>query len=347
MQEQTYALVENYIKRIAQLNGIDAERIRRGQQFAATPQIDQRIREAIKESSAFLSMVNFLGVDNQQGEALGLGATTTIAGTKDTSGGSPRAPADPTGFTQNPYNATQTNFDVSLRYDKLDAWRHLPNFEVLWNQAIAVQMALDIVMTGFNGTSRAATSDRVTYPLLQDVNIGWLQKMRANNAARWIDEGATAGELRVGADTGADYLHLDEMVFDLARLLHDRYANDPELVVMIGRELITDKYQSLVGATSTDAPTERAAIDRYMLGKTLGGLPAYTVPFFPARSLLITRFDNLSVYEQNGTRRRTVKDEPELDRYADYQSINQAFVVEHYEAAVGCENVTYKGEGTW
>jgi len=347
MHELTYALVERYQQRISQMYGVDIGRIQRGQQFAATPEVDQRLRAAVTQLAVFLQRVNLIGVDNQQGQAIGLGATSTIAGRTDTSGGTERAPTDPSDMTPSSYFCKQTNFDVALRYDKLDAWRHLGNFETLWNQAIAIQTALDIIMIGFNGVSAAADTDRATYPLLQDVNIGWLQKMRDNNAARWVPEGGTAGELRVGTDTGADYRHLDELVFDLCRLLHDRFANDSSLVCLIGRDLITDKYQTLISDQSTDAPTERRAVEILLLNRTLGGIPAYIVPFFPSRSLLVTRFDNLSIYEQNGTRRRAMKDEPNLDRYADYMSVNQAFVVERYEAAVGCEHVTYFGEGTW
>ena len=54
------------------------------------------------------------------------------------------------------------------------------------------------------------------------------------------------------------------------------------------------------------------------------------VPFFPAGKLLITRLDNLSIYWQEGARRRHLKDEPEYDRVADYQSSNDAYVVEDF-----------------
>ncbi len=40
--------------------------------------------------------------------------------------------------------------------------------------AIIKRQALDRIMIGFNGVSRAKTSDRSANPLLQDVNKGWL-----------------------------------------------------------------------------------------------------------------------------------------------------------------------------
>ncbi len=41
----------------------------------------------------------------------------------------------------------------------------------------------NLIMIGFNGVSHAAKSD-LENPLLQDVNIGWLQQYRANAPAR-------------------------------------------------------------------------------------------------------------------------------------------------------------------
>jgi len=58
------------------------------------------------------------------------------------------------------------------------------------------------------------------------------------------------------------------------------------------------------------------------------------------RSILITRLDNLSIYWQEGTRRRMLKDEPELDRIANYESVNEAYVVEDYELVVLVENIS-------
>ena len=47
---------------------------------------------------------------------------------------------------------------------------------------------------------------------------------------------------------------------------------------------------------------------------------------------MITTLDNLSIYWQEGTRRRLLKDEPEYDRIANYESVNEDYVVEEYAA---------------
>jgi hypothetical protein len=58
------------------------------------------------------------------------------------------------------------------------------DFHQRWTNAVAKAIALDRIMIGFNGTSAAATTDRSTNAKLQDVNIGWLQKIRTNAADR-------------------------------------------------------------------------------------------------------------------------------------------------------------------
>ncbi|CTZ98307.1 Major capsid protein precursor (GpN) [Escherichia coli] len=64
--------------------------------------------------------------------------------------------------------------------------------------------------------------------------------------------------------------------------------------------------------------------------RTIGGLGVFLAPFFPDATMLITSFNNLSIYWQKGSMRRLMKDEPEYNRIATYQSINDAYVVEDY-----------------
>ncbi|STU54507.1 phage major capsid protein [Klebsiella pneumoniae subsp. pneumoniae] len=46
--------------------------------------------------------------------------------------------------------------------------------------------------------------------------------------------------------------------------------------------------------------------------------------------MLITRLDNLSIYWQEDTRRRSVIDNPKRDRIENFESVNEAYVVEDY-----------------
>ena len=54
---------------------------------------------------------------------------------------------------------------------------------------------------------------------------------------------------------------------------------------------------------------------------------------------MVTTFDNLSIYWQEGARRRNLKDAPERDRIENYESSNDAYVVEDYGRGAMAENI--------
>ena len=191
-------------------------------------------------------------------------------------------------------------------------------------------------MIGFNGVSIAAETNITTNPLLQDVNKGWLQHYRDNASERVMSEGATTGKLQIG--TGGDYKNLDALVYDMVSSLIDPwFREDPNLVVILGRKLLSDKYFPLIN--SDNKPTETLAADIVISQKRVGGLPAAAVPFFPETGIFVTTYDNLSLYWQETGRRRHLKDAPERDRIENYESSNDAYVVEDYGRGAMAENI--------
>jgi P2 family phage major capsid protein len=333
MRNETRVLFNAYLGQLATLNGIpDATK-----KFTVTPSVQQTLETKMQESSDFLSKINIVPVTDQKGEKLGLGIGGTIAGTTNTAT-TDRTPTDPSSLDNNGYECTQTNFDTALKYAKLDMWARFPDFQVRLRNAILQRQALDRMLIGFNGVSRAATSDRATNPLLQDVNIGWLEKYRLNAAARVMDEGGTPGAVRVGEAAGHDYVNLDALVFDAVNSLMDAWhQEDTELVVICGRKLLADKYFPIIN--KDQANTERLAADLIISQKRIGNLPAARVPGFPANALMVTRFDNLSIYFQEGARRRTVVDNAKRDQIENYESSNDAYVVEDFGAGCVVENI--------
>lgn len=192
-------------------------------------------------------------------------------------------------------------------------------------------------MIGFNGTSAAVESDPVANPLRQDVNIGWLQKVRTGAPDRVLDEGVPAsGKVTVGA-TG-DYKTLDGLVFDAVQMLDPWHRSPPDLVVMVSRNLMHEKLLAAVEKGSASNQEENAAQEIVSRAR-LGGLPVVDAPYFPDGTVLVTTLSNLSIYWQEGARRRHLKDEPEYDRIADYQSSNDAYVIEDFGLIALVENI--------
>ncbi len=342
MQNVTRALFNAYVSQIALLNGVESATT----QFTVDPVIEQKLEEVIKQGSEFLQQINVVPVIQQSGDKVGIGVTRTIAGRTDTSGAGRRNPTDPTDSgDKGRYTCRQTNFDYALRYAKLDSWRHKPEFQTLVRNAIAKQQGRDRIMIGWHGESAAATTDRVANPNLEDVNEGWLHKIRTNAPAHVLDDGDLSGAGtaiyvapgEVGVEV--DYQNLDALVLDAKKMIPEWLRGDTDLVVIVGHDLVDEKYFNIVNAAG-DKATEVEAADRILRSeKQLGGLPAVRVPFFPANALLITKLSNLSIYYQEGTRRRFLKDEPEADRIANYESVNEDYVVEDYDITAFVENI--------
>lgn len=333
MRKETRLAFNAYKAALATLNGTQDV----SEKFSVEPSVQQTLETRIQESSDFLTRINNIGVTEQSGEKLGLGIGSPVASTTDTTQ-SDRVPTDPTALDASGYLCTQTNFDTLIKYSKLDAWSKFPDFQARIRDLILKRQALDIMSIGFNGISRAATSNRATNPLLQDVNIGWLQKYRTYAAQRVLAEVvAASGKVNVGA-TG-DYKNLDALVMDAVNNLIDPWhQEDTELVVILGRDLLADKYFPLVNANQ--APSEQMAADMIISQKRVGGLQAVRAPFFPAGKMLVTRLDNLSRYYQEGARRRTVVDNAKRDQIENYESSNDAYVVEDYGLGCLIENIT-------
>ncbi|MBL0609591.1 phage major capsid protein, P2 family [Aeromonas jandaei] len=335
MRNETRVKFNQFTKKICELNNVDSASTK----FTVSPSVEQTLETRIQESSAFLSMINVVLVPEQEGEKLGLGINTTIAGTTDTSKNDRQA-VDPSNLTGNRYRCEQTNFDTALRYPKIDAWAKFPDFQTRLRDAILQRQALDRIMIGLNGVERAATSNRVTNPKLQDVNKGWLQKIREEKPDNVLDEVKEgSGVIKVGAGVGVDdgYNNLDALVMDLTELLGPTYRDDTELVAIVGRKLLHDKYFPMVN--KDQVPSEKMAADVIISQKRMGGLPAVRVPSFPDDAIMVTRLDNLSIYVQEGTRRRVILDNAKRDQIENYESVNESYVVEDYEGAALAEHI--------
>ena len=128
------------------------------------------------------------------------------------------------------------------------------------------------------------------------------------------------------------YGNPDALVQDVRSSLLDEWHKDaPDLVVLMGRDLFNTLRLPLINAMSTTNPnTELMAGQLIISSRFIGGLPVYLAPFFPKDAMLITSFSNLSIYFQKGSLRRLMKEEPEYNRIATYQSMNDAYVVEDY-----------------
>ena len=340
MRPNTRFKFNAFLTQVAKLSGIDVNDI--AKKFTVEPSVTQTLITTVQDTSDFLKRINMVPVDEQEGEKIGLGVTGSIASTTDTDSGDERETADFAALEARRYKCEQVNFDFHIRYNTLDLWARYQDFQIRLRDAITKRQALDYIMAGFNGIKRSATSDRSKNPMLQDVAVGWLQKLR-NEAPKRVMDKVTDAEGNVVSTTirigkNGDYVNLDAAVMDATNsMIEPWHQEDPDLVVICGRQLLADKYFPLVKQEQPN--TEAMAADVIVSQKRIGNLPAVRVPYFPADALMITRLDNLSIYIMDSAHRRHIEENAKRDRVENYESLKVDFVVEDYGCACLIENI--------
>lgn len=304
-------------------------------QFSVDPTIAQELNEAITAKSDFLQRINVIPVTEIKGQKVFLGVSGPVTGRTNTKT-KDREAKDASALDQSTYELSSTESDVGLPYAKIDAWAKFPDFHQKYSAAVQKQIALDRIMVGFHGTHAAEQSDIELYPMLQDVNKGWLQQLRDQAPQQVLKEGKVAGKVTLGPN--GDYANLDALVHDTKQMVDERLRDGGDLVAIIGSDLLAADKAKLY-AKQGDVPTEKERIEDAQVIATYGGLPSFSVPFFPVNGVLVTSWDNLSIYFQDSSWRKQTVDNPKRSRVEDYNSRNEGYVIEQLEKIALTENV--------
>ncbi|EBI6302837.1 phage capsid protein [Salmonella enterica] len=284
-------------------------------------------------SAAFLSEINIIPVTQDKGEVLYLGPTDPLARTGI------RAPRDSVSMDQRFYYCQQVNFDTSISYSDLNRFSGLENYPRLVRAAVDNRRNLDLLLIGFNGTHHADVSNPEIYPNREDCGMGWLEKYRTEARERVISGLSVSS--RETMTTGTHY-SIDGLIQDVwGSAIDERWHYD--LVAVCNYSLLHRKHFPLINNLDTSRMnTEILVNEKIIKNPMLGNLPAVTAPFFPEDAVLITSLKNLSLYWQEGSIRKLIKDEPHYDRLAFYESWNEDYIIENYEAGCLIDGITWK-----
>ncbi|MBU0971267.1 MAG: phage major capsid protein, P2 family, partial [Proteobacteria bacterium] len=211
MKDKTRQHFEQMCNRIAKGYGVAGVK----QTFAVTPTIEQVLQDKIVEKDTFLPLINIYPVDEMEGKKVMGSASGPVSGRTNTSfDGKERVPQRVLGMDEAGYKLYKTNSDVYLDYETMDAWAKFPDLANRYTGYVQERIAKDRSTIGWYGESALPDTDLATKPLMQDVNIGWMQYMRNNHAGQILATGdMAAGEIRIGA--GGDFVNLDHAVIDL------------------------------------------------------------------------------------------------------------------------------------
>lgn len=340
MRNETRVKFDEYVARQAELNGVHVDHVSKN--FNLAPSVEQTLEDKTQQSSDLLQKINIVGVPEQSGQKIGLGVSGPVSSvnTSTTDRGEPRAAHT---LDNDDYQCGQINTDTFISYPQLDMWAKFPDFQQRISNQIIKRRALDLIMIGFNGTSRAAKSDINANPLLQDCGVGWLQKYRTLAPQRVMKNVTiTSRDDENKVIAKGTYGNADSLVYDAtSSLLDEWYKSSPDLVVICGRQFVVDRSFPILNAVSTNNPNSEALAGQLIVSRNaIGGLPTYIAPFFPDGTMLITSWQNLSIYWQEGKHRRMVREEPEYNRIATYESSNDDFVIEDYGFGCLIEGIT-------
>lgn len=300
--------------------------------FSLNDPQENALRLAMLESVEFLDMITCLDVDQLSGQVINVGASQLHTG-RNAAGRFVRQ----VGVAGNTYDLVETDSCAALRWDLLSVWANAGKEEnEFFNlvQAFSTQaFALDMLRIGFNGKTRAATTDAEANPNGEDVNIGWHELMKTMLGGNQIMTD------KVVLDQAGDYKSLDAMAQDLINAkIPAQYRNDPRLVVLVGADLVAAEQYRLYQAA--DRPTEKIAAQ--MLGSTIAGRKAIIPPFMPGKRLAVTPLSNLHIYTQRNTRQRKSRFEDDRKQFENSYLRNEGYAIEVPElyAAIDEDAVT-------
>ena len=316
---------------IAETYGVE----RASKMFSVDPSVAQELNDAITAKADFLERINIVPVSEIKGEKVFIGVNGPVTGRTNTKT-TDRQAKDASALENTTYELVDTQSDVGLPYAKIDAWAKFPDFQDRYSAAVQKRIAQDRIVIGFHGTIAAIQTDLEANPKLQDVNKGWLQQLREQAPQQVLKEGATPGKVTLGA--GGDYANLDALVHDTKQMVDEILREDGDLVAIIGTDLLAADKAKLY-TKQGDTPTEKERIENAQVIATYGGLPAFSVPNFPVNAVLVTSWDNLSIYYQDTSWRKQTVDNPKRSRVEDYNSRNEGYVIEQMEKIALTENV--------
>ena len=297
--------------------------------FAVSEPMEIRLNEEVQASSEFLSRINLLPVTDKSGYALELFVASTLAKRTDTSS-KDRVPTASDAPSDIEYTCMLTEFDVSFKYDLLDAWARYGDFMERFMKKVYRRIALDRILIGWHGTSAAADTDRSANTALEDVNVGWIKLLELHNPAQYLLE-STQGSGKITLGTSGDYKNLDALVYDIYSMINVASRSGYE-VAIVGQNLVAHDMGKALSAYAQQ-PSEKSHV--LVLEKSYGGLPALMVPGFPDTGVIVTDPENLSIYFQEGKTRRQLIDNPKRSRVEDFISSNDAYMIEDPKAIAG------------
>ena len=311
LNQQAEIYLQKYCTQLAQAFGVTNV----AKQFSLSNPMDIRLREAIMFSHEFLQRITCNDVDQLTGQVIVTGTSQLLTGRRE--GG---RFVRKLGVDGNIYTLNETDSCAALDWATLSVWANSGDenqFFRMIQDFMDKQFALDMLRVGFNGTHAAKTTDPDKYRNGEDVNKGWHQIAKEwNGGAQVLTSPVTLG-------VGGTYATLDAMASDLVNHLPIECRNDPEIVILVGSDLLAAEQFRLYG--KADTPTENLAAAQ--LDTIVAGKKAIVPPYMPGMRIAATTLKNLHLYTQRGTRKRSAEDVQDRKQFENKYWRNEGYAL--------------------
>lgn len=299
----------------------------------------------IRQTDEFLSRINLVPVKLESESVIGLGSGKLIAARVDTVHGGTRQARRIKPVEDMKYYCQQVNFDTQLSFGSLDAFAHYPDFNDRLEREIRKHINLDMIRLGFFGKAVADDSDYDVNPNGEDVANGWIQKLRENRPDSMLTK--ASANILIGA--GGDYETINDAVIAVKNKIAPHYRDVNDLVVLLGSDLVAhDKANFYQKQVEANQPVNQ--IELRQIKESYGAMPAFMPSCFPSRGIMVTSFDNLSIYFLASSLRRTFgKRNDSANCIDNFESVSIDYVIEHLDkaAAIDFELVQLKQGEVW
>jgi len=291
----------------------------------------------IQDFSPFLSYINILPRTQDSGGSLMMGSQGRVMRTNNTYVGDKRQLNYPKKSVLNKYTMVKAHSDFVLHDDDIDAMSEFPDWKTQYRNAFLDSMGNDRIVVGFWGEKHALTSNQTDYPLLQDVNKGWIQLLKERVPSQVL----SVDEIKIGTGDGNDYVSLDHLIQDLYQAI-PLHRRKPGMKAMISESLMgfaEGAYYQYAAKT----PSEKPRIQTKTVTGVYGGLDALPAPYMPQTCIIITPLrqgnvrGNLSIYWQKKSWRRSTKYYAENEQSVDWNARREAYHIEDLNAIVALD----------
>lgn len=293
-----------------------------GKMFAIQGPQETRLKNALLNAVHFLQLITLEDVDQIKGQVVSVGGNAIATGRKKKGRFSSKQSVD-----GNTYELIETDSVSETSWELLSVWINSGStneFMRRLSQNTTLRFALDILRIGFNGTSAAVDTDPEAFPMGEDVNKGWHQLVK-----EIAPEQIVTSPIVFDPNGGGDYKTLDAMAVELKNsLIHESLRTDPRLVVLVGSDLVASSQTHMLNAA--DKPTEQVAAMK--MDKNIGGMHAYTPPFFPSKRMVVTTLSNLHCYTQRGTRQRSAENIDDRKQWEEKYWRMEGYAIEEFES---------------